>query len=485
MLGRNVLEATVGDGALFLGDRERLDFRRLQRIQSRPEALSQVLDRRRLQQARERQSQLDAIRLMLRPDLRRSPVLRTPPDLDLVDAGSGALAAAEHREHLLQARIPALADSATQVLFYRNQQATGVRQHDAIREALDHDAASGRVIRMHDRIDERLAKGLVRRRLVLARHSLEAKRRRQGVRDLRPDASVELEQVGLPGAVRVDAVGPASVGIELLPVVDEVGGSRHRIADRGFPTEHQQRSECQALRARGPIPAPAAQSLEELDIGQAVPGVPFVHQAEQSSVLIEALRIEVFEGEVFEHARVAWFCRGVRQHAAHFVVTAAVAPFVLSSEGVAERVGPQVHRAHASVGARHPHDEQLAFAHGLDVHVAGRQQVSAHLVTVVQTVPEVLLVPVYLLGGQPVERHPTAMFARAEHDRTALGVGHRRVGLPEAAGQAALRGLELPVGAFADVCRLQDLFAGDHCCSGGVGGPPQRRNSYASAARRP
>ena len=189
--------------------------------------------------------------------------------------------------------------------------------------------------------------------------------------------------------------------------------------------------------------------------------MPFVHQAEQPPELLEALGVEILEREVLQQSRVSWLFRRVREHATDVVVTAAVVAFMQTAVGVAERIRAQVHRASTPFRARHADDDQLAAIYLLGMNVARAQQVDAHLVAIVQAIPQVLLIALQLVQAQSVENDGAVDLAGAEHDRPTLGVGHRRVGLPEAARQATLRGLELPVGAFTDLGSLQDLFARD------------------------
>lgn len=110
-----------------------------------------------------------------------------------------------------------------------------------------------------------------------------------------------------------------------------------------------------------------------------------------------------------------------------------------------------------SLGARRLRnldDEQRASVELDPAHVVAAQQVGAHLLRVLEKIPEVTLDLVDIGDAVQLER-AVREFLGAEDNDTTLGVGHRAVSLPERLWEGALAvatggelGLEVP--AFAE-----------------------------------
>ena len=130
------------------------------------------------------------------------------------------------------------------------------------------------MVGMHHGVDQCLAQGLMGRALAAA-HLVGIQLEGQLDVGTQPLAHtlVELEQVGLPGAIGGDAVGPAHgrVGGQLLAVVDVVAGQA--VAQGLEGAEHQQASHGDADPPTCALASHATQLEQQAGIVLRQPGV--------------------------------------------------------------------------------------------------------------------------------------------------------------------------------------------------------------------
>ena len=366
-------------------------------------------------------------------------MLGFPPPAYLIHPGSCLFRSANHHEHGLQGLVSALTDIALQQLFNGNQQSAGVGEFKPVQIFFNDDSSLALIISVDQGVDQGLANGFVNNGIPLAEKvTAELKGKLQIPRQALNNKKIELKQVGGPGAVYGQSVGPTDFGVvrELFPVIHMK--LRHPLSNGLVCAEHEQSRNSQPLYACLAIPPPAPQFFQQAQIFFTQPGVVRFVGGKTMPELLEAGMVEIIQGERFENPAVSRLLSPVRQHTAHLLLRAVIVAFKIAAVGPGQRVLAQKYRPLVTGGPRYPDGQDQALFMIHFCHIGIGEQIGAHFAPVVDGIPERFFYPGRI--RDPADR---AVIFNTEQDDASMGVGHGAVCFPQAFRHSAPGRLEL------------------------------------------
>ena len=225
--------------------------------------------------------------------LRLRPFVLLPALTDDVCATAKALPTPEDDEHLLEDAVAADRMATFEELFYSNEHGAGVGEVEMVWITLDDDAFQHPPLAVDKAVADGFTQRFVGGSLIQAAVTLKFEYDGYGVVKLFQNTGVKLEEVGNPGAVRIETIGVSDTRVcrHFLSVINEV--VRSRVMDGFFRTEHQDTGQREAALSCFTVFAPNLYLPEEFHIVESIPSMTGLAKLEQLTVLVDGGLVEI------------------------------------------------------------------------------------------------------------------------------------------------------------------------------------------------